>query len=159
MLKTVFRGKKKFLALGLAALVIPGSAMAAWFITSHGMGSAKVGNLQAPTVESGYPPAGQLLPGQTGPAAFAVTNPNSSPLELYATAVGDGTGTTTDDELCPASNMTSLAKTLATPIVIPPGQTQVIVPDAVKLSANAPTGCQGRTLMADVELKFRTPTS
>jgi hypothetical protein len=159
MLKTLFSGKRKYAAIGLAVLVIPSSAMAAWFITAHGQANAHIGRLQAPTVVQGQPPAGSMLPGQTGPGAFAVTNPNSSALEVYATAVGDGTAITYNDEDCPASNITAVATTLATPITIPPGTTQIVVPDTVKLSANAPTGCQGRDLSVDVELKFRTPTS
>jgi hypothetical protein len=157
MFSTLTRGKRKFAALAVGLVLVPSSAYAAWSLSAHGQGNAQIGSLQQPVVSAGSPPVGQqLLPGGVGSATFRIDSSNSVPLEVYATAVGDGTGTSSNEEDCDPHLLTAVATQLATPITVQPGTSTITIPGAVRLSPSAPTTCQGRTITTDVDLKFRT---
>jgi hypothetical protein len=79
------------------------------------------------------------------------------PLEVYASDPGNDTGTSSNLNWCAHENLSVVAATLSTPIAVPPGETQIKVPDVLEFNANAPQECAGATLTKDVVLKFRTP--
>lgn len=156
----LFGGKKKFLALALGLLLIPGSAYAAWTLTATGQGSAKVGSLSIPTVSAGTPDNETVLPGKTVSGSFKIDNGNDVALEVYDVQAGTGSGTSTSTALCDPTNLDIVGTgALATPIRIAPGQSTVKIPGVFKLLDSAPEECQGVTLSRAIRLKFRTVAS
>lgn len=154
--RTLFGGRRKYLAIGLALLLIPGSAYAAWTVTGHGKGAGKVGSLNAPQVSEGTAVA-DLLPGGDGSASFHVVNGNPSTLRV--TDLDPETGgsvTSSDPAACPSSNLTvNSLRSLSVPVS--PGANDITVPNAYHLSVNAPSSCQGVSFSADTALGFTTP--
>lgn len=132
-------------------------AWAAWTLTQSGSGSAKIaGALQpltfgTPTVS----PTSLLLPGGKADVYMKVTNPNSSAVtitqvdeDFTATAF---TAASSSPGTCPGGNLGlgNLTFTAGTPysavlsISVPPGTSDVTIPNAVSLKSNAPVACAG----------------
>lgn len=152
--RTLFQGRKKYLALLLALLLVPGAAYAAWTVSAHGKGAGKVGTLQAPSVSEGAPSA-DLLPGADGSATFTIVNPNPMALNVVDVDAGPDGITSSDQAACPASNL-SINSLRGQTITVPKGSSTVSVPGAYHLSSSAPSSCQGVTFSADTALGFST---
>jgi hypothetical protein len=147
--------RRKVLATFAACAVagLAGLAIAAWLTSGEGPGSARVGQLQAPTVTAGTA-VGALLPGETGAAAFRIANGNPIPLKVIAVdlaAADGGSGV-------PGCSFMHLNVVPATglDVPVPTGTNDVVVPGAFRLSADAPTECQGATLERRAKLLFST---
>src|ERR1044072_1231950 len=100
--RALFGGRRKYAALLLGLLLVPGSAYAAWTITADGVGSTKFGSLTAPTVTPSATPAGELYPGTNGSLAVKVDNPNGA---LVVSGVAPVVGADVGQSGCPASNV------------------------------------------------------
>ena len=152
------RARKALATAAACALAgIASLAFAAWLTDSVGQGSTKVGPLVQPTVTPiASPSTAGCLPGGDCAGNYRVNNTNAGPLVLtgVSTVVGD-TGTTTIPA-CPFTNLSINAKT-GLSIPIPTGTSDVVVPGAYRLSADAPNACQGAVLTASATLKFSTP--
>ena len=130
------------LALGLGG----GVAYAYLTTTGTGPGAAAAGNPVTITVTATTGTA-DLLPGGTGAVYFVLTNINSFGATFNTVAVG-ATAVSQDTANCPSTNI-SIAQTL--PYLFSPSVTVSAnttsggqaIPNLVKLSPTAPTGCQG----------------
>lgn len=146
-----------FLAVGASALA--GLVWAAWLTDGEGEGRARVGNLVAPTVSPGSTaPASACFAGGTCAGSFTINNTNPASLTITGVSepIGAATGTGTLD--CPISNLTANPQT-GLSIPAPEGSSQITVPNAYRLKADAPTGCQGVTMTRKVRLTFSTQTT
>jgi hypothetical protein len=166
-MRGLFKTRRRKLAAGLTvlALVGAGAAVAAWLVTStNGSGKAKVSSLIAPTVSepSVYTgPGGQLFPGGTGTVEALVTNPNGTPLNVTGFSF-DGSGTFEGlPPGCTADNFTLVPGTVAVPAQVPAGAVNLLVrfQDAIALSGQAPTQCQGATVSVvnGLQVSWSTP--
>jgi len=150
--RTLFGGRRKFAALGLAVFLIPGSAYAAWSVQSSGQGGVKFSSLSAPTVNQAGTLTADAYPGTTASLQFKIDNPNPGTLQVtnIAPATGQDAGT------C-ASSLTVKTMTLATPVSVPSGAAQVVtIPNAVDVAASTPTTCQGTSASKGATLTFGT---
>jgi len=155
------RRRKAIAILAVLAVAIAATAAyAAWFVQDVGEGKTRNGTISAITVAPGntVPTNGnQCYPGNTCDAHFQVTNPASNgALVVTAVAATPGSVGTTNNPACAVSNLTVEALSgLAIPL--PTGTTEVVVPDAYRLSASAPNDCQGAVLTREVTLTASTP--
>jgi len=151
--RTLFGGRRKLAALGLAVFLIPGSAWAAWQVSASGQGGVRFSSLTAPTVAAAGTLTADAFPGSTSSLQFRIDNTNPTPLVVtnIAPATGQDAGT------C-ASSLTVKTMTLATPINVPSGTNQTVtIPDAVTVASSTPTTCQGTTASKGATLTFATP--
>lgn len=78
--------RRKVAASIVTSVMVAGAAIAAWqVITASGTGSAKIGQLQAPTITAAASPVADLYPNNataTGTISMVVNNPNPSTLYL-----------------------------------------------------------------------------
>lgn len=141
-----------------ALLLTGGGAWAYWTAGGAGASSASAGDLDtvvlaAVTTAPGVP----LLPGHTGEVVLQVQNPNSATLRLVSAvaagpvAVSGTSGCTTADAGVTYTDQTELSVTL------PPGTTVVRLPDAVTMSADAASACQGATFTVPVTITAELP--
>ena len=154
--RALFGGRRKYAALLLGLLLVPGSAYAAWTITADGVGSTKFGSLTAPTVTASATPVGDLYPGTNGSLAVKVDNPNGA---LVVSGVAPVVGADVGQSGCPASNVTVRTLT-GLSVAVPAGSNQsVTIPAAVSADPAAPQACSGASISKGVRLTFSTPGS
>jgi hypothetical protein len=152
MLRT--RKRKTIAALAVLALVIVAAALAAWFVSSNGSGSAKAGTLVAPTVTAATLPIGDTFPGPTptGTLSLQISNPNGALILTDVSSTGPATVTSG-----------SCSTTIDVPVItglslsVPTGSSRIDIPTAVRMSSTAPTGCQGAEFSIPVAVDFSTP--
>jgi hypothetical protein len=150
--------KKRVLAGATTFGVVGAVAVAGFLADGTGPGRGKIGNLTPITVTAGPAPglAGQALPGNSGSISFNITNPNSADLEAYelensANVLGLTAPCAAEYISVPGNNV------LPTPVPIPVGTTNVVVPDAYSLANNAPAECAGQEFTTVFTVKARTP--
>lgn len=149
-------GRRKYLAIGLALLLLPGAALAAWTVSSHGRGAAKAGTLKAPTVAQGTPSdTDTLLPGGDAALTFQITNDNPLALNVASVDAGPDGVISSDQSNCPASNV-SVPSLRSLNVSVPKGSSTVTIPGAIHMAADAPSSCSGVTFTPDVALGFST---
>lgn len=153
----MMREHRKGIAVGVALGLLTAAtiAVAAWLVSvDNAPGRGHLGTLAAPTVSAGtINPASKCFPGGTCAGAFNIVNPNNGALivaEVHAASVDLTTPSCAF--YLHANDITGLS------VPVPAGTTNgVIVPDAFKLDSNAPTTCQGESLVENVTLAFSTP--
>lgn len=146
--KRRFFTKKKLLAgLAVIALVVIGTAAAAWVFTTGGDGGAKGATASATnlTITQGTGPTA-CSPGGQCDLYLAVNNSNSTPVTLTAVAK-NGAHTTTGS--CTASNIVVSDKS-GLIINVPTGASTVAIPNMVSMVASAPVACAGTTISVPV---------
>jgi hypothetical protein len=131
-----------------------GTALAAWLLTATGPGSGKIGSPKAVTVTATAPSADAavLMPGSDGDLTVHLDNPNG-PLKItsYTTTSrspaisGLNTGCSSTDFAWTWDDSVNSRHTFATPIDVPQGAGDVILPHAVGLKSTAASACQGST--------------
>jgi hypothetical protein len=147
--------KRKFVVLaaitGLLTLGA-GIAFAAWTASGAGTGRAAATSAALVTVSvaSGVP---DLYPGASdGDLYFSLDNPNPYPVTFTAMAPGAGGVVSSDEENCPATNV-SLAPTSSITVAVGAGATtSTSIVDVVSMAEGAPDGCQGVTFDFSVML-------
>jgi hypothetical protein len=149
------RRRKALAAVAVLALVIVAAALAAWFVSANGSGSAKAGTLVAPTVTAATSPIGDLFPGPspTGTLSLQISNPNS---DLVLAAVSSTGPATVTSGSCNGVTVDVPVITGLT-LPVPSGSSRVDIPGAVRLSSGAPSGCQGAEFSIPVAVDFSTP--
>lgn len=154
------RRKKVASVTTLVALAACSAALAAWLISSDGIGGGKIANLAAPTVTQGTPTGNGCLPGGTCDAKIVVSNPNNADLVISTVEDdGGGGGAQYNGSGCPATAVTvPLQSSLPTTITVPKNSTNlaITVPDGFKLASSAPTVCMGQTFTKGMKVTFGT---
>ncbi|KAA2262654.1 hypothetical protein F0L68_12210 [Solihabitans fulvus] len=152
-LKTVLAG----IGVAIGAIALTGSAIAAFSIKGDGTASGKAlgaGDLKALVFTEVANPAGDLLPGGQGAAAFTVANDNGFAVQVNKITLGGVTVRPVAGQTCGPENFSvpSGPITLATPLVVPAKATAQTgsIPNAISLSANAGDGCQGAAVVVAV---------
>jgi hypothetical protein len=154
--RTLLQGRRKYVAGLLALLLLPGSAYAAWTVSSHGRGAVKGGTLRAPTFGAATPSdTDTLLPSGDAALTFEVTNPNPTVLHVESLDPGPDGVISSDQSNCPAANV-SIPNLRNLSIQVPRGQSTVVVPNAIHMAADAPSSCSGVSFQADASLGFST---
>ena len=140
--------------VAVAVVLAGGVAYAAWTSSGSGTATAKAGTASAPTTTTlggSAVTSGFLYPGTSGDAVIQVNNPNSYPVNVTAIAPagavtasgGSGTCTTTGVSFStqnPTSGNSIGANSSAT----------LALKNAVAMSANSDSGCQGATFTIPV---------
>jgi hypothetical protein len=155
------RGRLTAAAMVATAVILgtsSGSAYAYFTTLGSSSGSGAVYNPLSVTASAASANP-DLLPGGTGSAYFTLTNPNPFPVSFNqltsATVASDNTAN------CPSANVT-IAATLPYPIspsiVVGADTTSgtLSLPGLVKLSASAPSTCQGVTFTVTLTLSGAT---
>jgi hypothetical protein len=140
----VFRGKRKFIVLGVtaAAAVSAGAAYALWSANASGPAGSRALTAQTITVTAATG-AADLYPGFTGGGVY-FTLANSNPYPVTFTAMTPGTITSSNAGACPAGNLT-VASPTGLSIPVPANSTNVAasIANVATLASAAPDGCQG----------------
>jgi hypothetical protein len=147
--------KRRFAVLAAATGLLTlggGIAFAAWTATGAGTGRAAATNAGLVTVNvaSGVP---DLYPGATdGDLYFNLDNPNPYPVTFTAMVPGSGGVVSSNEESCPATNV-SLAPTSSITVAVgAEATTATSIADVVSMDEGAPDGCQGVTFDFSVVL-------
>lgn len=143
--------RKRALIPAVAALVVAGGALAAWFVIATGDGGrTKLGELATPTVTNVTPGTGSCFPGQSCSLSVTVNNPNTMPLKLVSVdwtnpnvTVEKPLGTSIAGTCNPATNITVNDPLTGLNVTVPPGSSTVEVPGAFLLAEGAPAACMG----------------
>jgi hypothetical protein len=142
--------KRIFLLTVVAVLAICGVAFAAWLTSGTGHGQGKTGTLSTFTVNSGT--ASQItdpaVPGNPGDAIVIIDNPNG-PLAISSIEPGPGSAVTSNPA-CASS--IGVSTTTGLNIPLPSGQSEIKIPNAFTVSADAPTACQGITFTRSIKI-------
>lgn len=146
--------RTRLLAAGcIAALAgglgLAGTAFAYFSGAGNGSGSAGTGNVQA-VVLSPATVASQIYPGGLSTVAVTVTNPNPGRVRVLSLALDttQGTGGFTVDASHSSCSLSSLSYVTQTNggsgwTVQGGGSSSVALVNALSMSANAPSACQG----------------
>jgi hypothetical protein len=147
--------KRITVAATLVALIIVGSALAAWLATSSGFARGKMGKLQPLVLtEVAFPGEGDLLPGGNGKGVLRVQNPNAFPMTIQAVDAGIPTNIAGTQPGCETADIAKLtANDLSGLNVSVPGNstTSVEIPNLFSLGADSPSQCQ--------ETEWRVPVA
>lgn len=130
--------------LGVGVATVSAIGFAAWTVTGAGTTSDKALTAAAVTLTASATPTADLYPGASGAAQFTVTNPN--PYAVTINTLTFGTVTSSDPTNCPATNITTTAKT-GLSIAVPANGTSApqSVASSFTMATTAPNGCQGVT--------------
>jgi hypothetical protein len=133
-----------------------GAAYAYFTGTGSGSGGASIGALETVTLAvSSAAPVTPLLPGGTGDATVAVTNPNGFAVTVTS-AVRSGTITADSGHSgCTTTGVTFTDQT-ALGVRVPANSTIAVdLPAAVAMGASSSAGCQGATFSIPVTITAR----
>jgi hypothetical protein len=141
------------LAAMAGAAVFAAAGLAYWSTTGGGTASARLAHAEQLTVSpASTPPDAALVPGGTAAVVAVVHNPNDFAVHVASFALASS-GVDVDAPGCPADSVA-----FAGPIddggsdfVFAPGDTRLSLPDALRLSADAPDACQGATFTVHLE--------
>jgi hypothetical protein len=158
--KKKLRQRKTFkVAAGflVGAMLFGGGAFAAWLASSNGNAYVKLGTLTAPVIQTqtAAEVGGALFPGGTEALELKVNNTSGQALVLTQLAANGSvtyiSGSCSVDVLLnPSSPITGLN------IAVPTGITELVIPNAAKLPASAPSTCQGAVAAVPVIASFST---
>lgn len=150
--------RRKVLATFATCVVagLGGLAIASWLTDGEGEGTSKGGSLTQPTVTASATEPSGMLPGGTGMGVFTINNPNAVPLDATEIQTAVTPGGTSSDPNCPISNVTVNAHQFPARTVAANGTTELAIPDAYKLAADAPNDCQGATFKIRARILFKT---
>lgn len=142
--------------VGLAfalAVMIAGTAAAAWLASGGGYGSASTGTTAAVELTPGLPSA-QLFPGGSADVLLTITNPNGWAVTVPSLRLdtSQGAGGFTASAGCPADDLSFAAQTNGGAGWTVPGKAgetagtlAVTLSQALAMSSSAENGCQGAT--------------
>jgi|SRR5581483_920803 len=152
------RRRKVVVLVVIAVLAASAAALAAWLTTGSGTGKAKIGSVQSITfADATTAPTKQCVPGGTCDLAVKITNPNSVPLTITSVAPNGNSSNPAGTPGCVTSSFVTAQTLSGLSIAVPAGTTDnVIIPDAVKLDAAAPTACQGTTWTVPITANVST---
>ncbi|MFC7430337.1 MULTISPECIES: hypothetical protein [unclassified Agrococcus] len=134
----------------VAILGIGGTAHAVWTTSGAGAGASGTGSAASAVTLAAGTATDALRPGGTAEVRTTATNPNAAPVRLGALALDTTRGTSGilvagASGTCPASAF-SFTPSAAGWTVPANGSSAIVLPGAVGMAANAPTGCQGATV-------------
>jgi hypothetical protein len=158
---SINKKRRRLAGLGVLLLLAAGVAAAAWLLSTTGPGAGKIGTLQSITVTAGPTGAG-IMPNSSGDLAVHLNSPNEQPLKVIRVeSTGDPFSLMGSGSLgaCGASDINgALAvsdKTLTTPVVVAPGQSDVVLPGVIA-AGDISNGCQGQAFTVPVRLSVST---
>ena len=144
--------RRKVAAVAILAILIAASAaMAAWLVTSNqGAGKARAGSLSAVTLETtlgnvSYPATGTARPGDPLDVTVKVTNPAANGALTIVSAKLNGATITPSGVGCGTGDFSPVNLT-GLSIPLPVGTQEIVIPGLIKMSATAPSACQGNTI-------------
>jgi hypothetical protein len=150
MIAFLTRTKKRIFLLALVAvLTICGVAFAAWLSTGTGPGSGKTGSLVGLTVSAGdvAQVGDPAIPGNPGDAVVTVNNPNG-PLTIIGTESVPGNASAHPSCVTKIGSATQTGLN----IPLPTGTTNVKIPNAFTVAADAPDVCQNIAFTKEIKL-------
>jgi hypothetical protein len=136
------------LSLGLLG---GGVAFAAWLTSGTGDLAGQAG-AAVELVVTPAPGSADLFPGSTGALAGTVTNPNSYPVTVTEVSYQEVAARSSNPATCPNGTVTLAAGApTVTALTIGAGATApIVLPGALAMAADAPTGCQNQTFLLRV---------
>jgi hypothetical protein len=148
--RTLFGGKRKYLAIGFAVLALPGSAMAAYILSATGNGQTTgtlgTAGTQAVTVTVTANLDG-LSPGNSVP--YVVNAKDAGANGARVASAPSIQVTTSDMTACPASNFAVNPTAMTYPVTVPAAPSspvKVAEGNLTFVNSGDQNGCSGKTL-------------
>jgi hypothetical protein len=145
------RSSRRYATFAVAATVtIAGIAGASWSAQSNGTAKAQAGRLQ-PVSATPATPTAELFPGGSADAALTLTNPN--PVAMTVSSIRGSGPITSDSAACDAAgNGVSFTDPAGAWEVANSASLVVNLADAVRMSVDSATECQGATFTIPVSV-------
>lgn len=134
----------------VAILGVGGTAHAVWTTSGAGAGASSTGSAASAVTLAAGTATDALRPGGAAEVRTTATNPNAAPVRLASLALDTTRGTngilvSSASGTCPASAFAFSPS--ATGWTVPAnGSLAIVLPGAVAMSTDAPSGCQGATV-------------